>query len=78
MVCFNDFSSDCQFPRGWLLPIMKESIKETELQYFIDEFLPVAAHLKQRGMFYIILGSAKYTKYKIFIVSFIYSFIIIY
>ncbi|XP_066913339.1 RRP12-like protein [Clytia hemisphaerica] len=42
-------SSDCQFPRAWLLPIMKDSIKQTELQYFIDEFLPVAAHLKRRG-----------------------------
>ena len=48
--CFS--SSDCQFPRAWLLPIMKESIKETELQYFIDEFLPIAAHLKNRGTFY--------------------------
>lgn len=40
---------ECQFPRAWLLPIMKDHIKETELQYFVDEFLPIAAHLRQKG-----------------------------
>lgn len=43
------FSNECQFPRAWMLPIMKDTIRETELQYFIDEMLPAAAHLRSKG-----------------------------
>ena len=43
------FSGKCEFPRAWLLPLMKDSIQETELQYFISELLPVAAKLRQKG-----------------------------
>jgi len=40
----------CEFPRAWLLPLMKDSIQETELQYFISELLPVAAKLRQKAL----------------------------
>lgn len=43
------FSNVCEFHRAWMLPLMKDCIKSTELQYFISHFLPMAAQLRQKG-----------------------------
>ena len=49
---------------------MKDSIKETELQYFIDEFLPIAAHLRQRGI-------APYTMFQMLFSTIFFHFFIL-
>lgn len=38
------------FPRSWLLPVMKDNIKETELKYFFDVMLPLAANMRTKAM----------------------------
>ncbi|XP_014673956.1 PREDICTED: RRP12-like protein, partial [Priapulus caudatus] len=37
------------FPRSWLLPVMRNSIQDTELAFFVSYFLPLAAKLKNRS-----------------------------
>ena len=37
------------FPRSWLLPIMRENIQTTELAFFKTYFLPLAASCKARS-----------------------------
>nr|XP_006820689.1 PREDICTED: RRP12-like protein-like [Saccoglossus kowalevskii] len=38
------------FPRSWLLPVLRDNIRETELQFFIQFFLPLAAKLKKKSL----------------------------
>ncbi|KAK3582767.1 hypothetical protein CHS0354_015294 [Potamilus streckersoni] len=38
---------DLDFPRSWLLPVLHDNIMETELDFFISYFLPLAARLRQ-------------------------------
>lgn len=44
-----NYSENCEFPRAWLLPVMKDNIKDTELKYFFDVLLPLAAELRTKG-----------------------------
>jgi len=37
------------FPRSWLLPLLKDNIEKTELAYFVSQFLPLARKLKERA-----------------------------
>ena len=32
-----------------MLPLLKDNIENTELQFFIDYFLPLLAHLREKG-----------------------------
>ena len=48
-IVFNTFSDVCEFPRAWLLPVMKDNIQNSELKFFISHFLPIAANLRQKG-----------------------------
>ncbi len=36
------------FPRSWLLPLLKDNIEGTELAYFVTHFLPLAKKLRER------------------------------
>ncbi|KAK2163707.1 hypothetical protein LSH36_75g12086 [Paralvinella palmiformis] len=38
------------FPHSWLLPLLREYIKETELSFFTKFFLPLAAKLQMRSL----------------------------
>ena len=38
-----------EFPRSWLLPIMRENIQSTQLAFFKTYFLPLAAACKARS-----------------------------
>ncbi|KAL3864637.1 hypothetical protein ACJMK2_006302, partial [Sinanodonta woodiana] len=38
---------DLDFPRSWLLPVLHDNIMDTELDFFISYFLPLAARLRQ-------------------------------
>ncbi len=38
-----------EFPRSWILPLMKEQVQNTELGYFTEHMLPLAAALKGQG-----------------------------
>ncbi|XP_070541212.1 RRP12-like protein [Ptychodera flava] len=38
------------FPRSWLIPVLRDNTRETELQFFIRYFLPLAAKLKTRSL----------------------------
>ena len=40
----------CNFPRSWLLPVLKDNIKDTELKYFFEVLLPLSADLRAKGM----------------------------
>ncbi|KAL5020867.1 hypothetical protein ScPMuIL_000022 [Solemya velum] len=40
---------DTNFPRSWLLPLLRDNIQETELDFFTSYFLPLAARLRQRA-----------------------------
>ena len=37
------------FPRSWILPVLKDHVRETELCYFTEVMLPLAVMLRQRG-----------------------------
>ena len=32
-----------------MLPLLKDNIENAELQYFVDHFLPILAHLREKG-----------------------------
>ena len=32
-----------------MLPLLKDNIEGAELQYFVDHFLPILAHLREKG-----------------------------
>jgi len=38
-----------EFPRSWILPLMKDQVQNTELGYFTEHMLPLAAALKGQG-----------------------------
>ncbi|XP_065071238.1 RRP12-like protein [Rhopilema esculentum] len=38
----------CDFPRAWMLSLIKDNIEGAELQFFISHFLPTLAHLRER------------------------------
>ena len=43
------FSDDLEFPRSWLIPVIRDHVKNTHLGFFTSYFLPLASTLKQRG-----------------------------
>ena len=47
-------SGVCNFPRSWLLPVLKDNVKDTELKYFFDVMLPLSANLRTKGRFAIL------------------------
>lgn len=38
------------FPRSWLIPVMRDNVANTELQFFTKYFLPLAAKLRTRSL----------------------------
>lgn len=40
---------DLDFPRSWLIPVIRDNVKNTQLAYFASYFLPLASVLKQRA-----------------------------
>ncbi|XP_064631172.1 RRP12-like protein isoform X2 [Lineus longissimus] len=44
-----DEMENFEFPRGWLLPVLRDNIKETELAFFTSYFLPLSAKLRTRS-----------------------------
>nr|XP_055026488.1 RRP12-like protein [Misgurnus anguillicaudatus] len=38
---------DLEFPRSWLIPVIRDHVKNTQLSYFTSYFLPLANKLKQ-------------------------------
>ncbi|KAL4231185.1 pre-rRNA processing protein [Mactra antiquata] len=43
-------SDDLDFPRSWLLPVIRDNVQEAELGFFSSYFLPLAAKLRQRAL----------------------------
>uniref|UniRef100_A0A8B9LJL8 Ribosomal RNA processing 12 homolog n=1 Tax=Astyanax mexicanus TaxID=7994 RepID=A0A8B9LJL8_ASTMX len=41
---------DMEFPRSWLIPVIRDHVKNTQLSYFTSYFLPLASTLKQKGL----------------------------
>lgn len=42
-------ANDHEFPRGWILPVLKEHVKNTELGYFVQDLLPLAAKMRAKS-----------------------------
>ncbi|XP_066534944.1 RRP12-like protein [Hoplias malabaricus] len=40
---------DLEFPRSWLIPVIRDHVKNTQLAYFASYFLPLASTLKQKA-----------------------------
>ncbi|KAL2083097.1 hypothetical protein ACEWY4_020870 [Coilia grayii] len=40
---------DLEFPRSWLVPVIRDHVKHTQLAFFASYFLPLANTLKQRA-----------------------------
>ncbi|MBN3295832.1 RRP12 protein, partial [Amia calva] len=40
---------DLEFPRSWLIPVLRDHVRNTELAFFTSYFLPLAVTLKQRA-----------------------------
>ncbi|OQR76322.1 RRP12 protein-like [Tropilaelaps mercedesae] len=38
---------DPNFPRSWLMPVLRDNIKETELKFFIEYFFPLTGNLSR-------------------------------
>ena len=43
------FSDDYNFPRSWMIPVIRDNVYNTELGFFTSYFLPLAAKFRQRG-----------------------------
>ena len=43
-------SETLNFPRSWMLPVLKIHIQATELAYFRDTMMPLADRLGARGV----------------------------
>uniref|UniRef100_A0A1A7YHG6 Ribosomal RNA processing 12 homolog n=1 Tax=Iconisemion striatum TaxID=60296 RepID=A0A1A7YHG6_9TELE len=42
-------NDDLEFPRSWLIPVIRDHVKNTCLGFFTSHFLPLASTLKQRA-----------------------------
>ncbi|XP_024153489.1 RRP12-like protein isoform X2 [Oryzias melastigma] len=42
-------NDDMEFPRSWLIPVIRDHVKNTNLGFFNSYFLPLASTLKQRA-----------------------------
>lgn len=40
---------DLEFPRSWLVPVIRDNVKNTQLAFFSSYFLPLAATLRQKA-----------------------------
>ncbi|XP_036430036.1 RRP12-like protein [Colossoma macropomum] len=40
---------DLEFPRSWLIPVIRDHVKNTQLAYFTSYFLPLASTLKEKA-----------------------------
>uniref|UniRef100_W5M895 Ribosomal RNA processing 12 homolog n=1 Tax=Lepisosteus oculatus TaxID=7918 RepID=W5M895_LEPOC len=47
--CLKALSDDLEFPRSWLIPVIRDHVRNTELAFFSSYFLPLAATFKQRA-----------------------------
>ncbi|CAK6979026.1 RRP12-like protein [Scomber scombrus] len=43
------YNDDLEFPRSWLVPVIRDHVKNTHLGFFNSYFLPLASTLKQRA-----------------------------
>uniref|UniRef100_A0A673BP20 Ribosomal RNA processing 12 homolog n=1 Tax=Sphaeramia orbicularis TaxID=375764 RepID=A0A673BP20_9TELE len=43
------YDDDLEFPRSWLVPVIRDHVKNTHLGFFTSYFLPLASTLKQRA-----------------------------
>uniref|UniRef100_A0A8C5N7P1 Ribosomal RNA-processing protein 12-like conserved domain-containing protein n=1 Tax=Gouania willdenowi TaxID=441366 RepID=A0A8C5N7P1_GOUWI len=43
------YDDDLEFPRSWLIPVIRDHVKNTHLGFFNSYFLPLANTLKQRA-----------------------------
>nr|XP_040034063.1 RRP12-like protein [Gasterosteus aculeatus aculeatus] len=43
------YEDDLEFPRSWLVPVIRDHVKNTNLSFFSSYFLPLASTLKQRA-----------------------------
>ncbi|KAM9365254.1 RRP12-like protein [Pholidichthys leucotaenia] len=43
------YDDDLEFPRSWLIPVIRDHVKNTHLGFFTSYFLPLATTLKQRA-----------------------------
>lgn len=43
------YEDDLEFPRSWLVPVIRDHVKNTHLSFFASYFLPLASTLKQRA-----------------------------
>uniref|UniRef100_A0A4W6CD31 Ribosomal RNA processing 12 homolog n=1 Tax=Lates calcarifer TaxID=8187 RepID=A0A4W6CD31_LATCA len=43
------YNDDLEFPRSWLVPVIRDHVKNTHLGFFASYFLPLASTLKQRA-----------------------------
>uniref|UniRef100_A0A671YLZ9 Ribosomal RNA processing 12 homolog n=1 Tax=Sparus aurata TaxID=8175 RepID=A0A671YLZ9_SPAAU len=43
------YEDDLEFPRSWLIPVIRDHVKNTHLGFFSTYFLPLASTLKQRA-----------------------------
>ncbi|XP_041802911.1 RRP12-like protein [Chelmon rostratus] len=43
------YEDDLEFPRSWLVPVIRDHVKNTNLGFFTSYFLPLASTLKQRA-----------------------------
>ncbi|KAM3606495.1 uncharacterized protein V6R79_017417 [Siganus canaliculatus] len=43
------YDDDLEFPRSWLVPVIRDHVKSTRLSFFTSHFLPLASTLKQRA-----------------------------
>uniref|UniRef100_A0AAX7SN66 Ribosomal RNA-processing protein 12-like conserved domain-containing protein n=1 Tax=Astatotilapia calliptera TaxID=8154 RepID=A0AAX7SN66_ASTCA len=44
------YDDDLEFPRSWLVPVIRDHVKNTHLSFFTSYFLPLASTLKQRAV----------------------------
>lgn len=51
-IAFNFCSNACEFPRSWLLPVMRDHVRGTEMIFFFEYFVPLADKLRGKGEYF--------------------------
>lgn len=48
VILLSFYRDNYEFPRSWLLPVIRDNLSDTELAFFTTYFLPLAAKLRTK------------------------------
>ena len=43
------YRNSCEFPRSWLLPVMRDHVRETDMMFFFENLMPLSNAMREKG-----------------------------